>query len=319
MYPDKQKRGCAVIITVKNDAAALERTLLALQQQTRPPDEGVLAVAESQDGTKKVALAFAKKHPHWSVIPVASATRSLGRNLAVQATKQPLLAFTDAGCLPDKAWLENLLRPFSDPDCQVVSGLTLVQNDSPLAEAQGAFVLVPPEKIETHPLPATRNMAMRRSTFLQHKGFLAKLNFAEDFEFSRRLHRAGVLSVFAPEAIVFWEAPATPSRFFQMIYRLTLGDMQAGTWRKGHLTMWLRYLGFIALLAGLQTAGQNWRLSFLVTVFVYGCYLALKMLRFRFTRRASFFWAILLQVLADGAVLRGTLLGMLQRSRKKEV
>jgi len=319
MTPGKEKLGCTVVLTIKDDADALERTLLALEAQTQVPEEVILAVADSQDKTTAVAKVFAQKHPFVTVLAVGSATRSQGRNLAVQASHQEIIAFTDAGCLPEKNWLAELLKPFKDADTDLVSGLTVVANTSSFTEAQGAFVLVPPEKIEPHPLPATRNMAIRKALFLQHQGFREELNFAEDYEFARRLRASGIQSEFAPKAVVAWEARPTMSTYFAMIVRLTQGDIQAGTWRRGHATMWLRYLGFLLVVLVVSATTNSLATAILVTSVIYFGYLLIKLSRFRFTRRASYFWAILLQVLTDLAVLLGSAQGVWSRQRNRSL
>lgn len=317
MTPGKKKLGCTVVLTVMNDAAALARTLHTLETQTRLPEELILAVADSQDNTLGVAQNCAAKHSWVKILQVGKATRSQGRNLAVQGSSQKIIVFTDAGCLPEPEWLAELLVPFQNAETALVSGLTVVSNTSSFAEAQGAFVLVPPGKIDKHPLPATRNMALRKSTFLQHQGFREELNFAEDYEFARRLQTVGVHSEFAPQAVVAWEARDSIRDYFSMILRLTQGDIQAETWRRGHITMWLRYLvlfmlGFITFLV---TNSLISVISF--TTILYLGYLLLKLSRFQFSRSGSYFWAILLQVLTDMAVLLGSARGVWHRRRIK--
>lgn len=310
MAPGKKELGCSVVITVKNDAEALERTLRALLRQTRQPEEILLTVADSQDNTLAVAQTFAQEQRFIQVVCLGSATRSQGRNLGVEASTQDCIVFTDAGCVPDKNWLAELLAPFEKAETVLVAGLTKVDNTSSFAEAQGAFVLVPPEKIGNHPLPATRNMAVRKNLFLQHSGFRADLNFAEDYELARRLQTAGIRSVFAPKAIVAWEARSSLAAYFSMILHLTQGDIQAGTWRRGHATMWLRYLGLLALGVTAVALTTSLLAAAFLTSTLYLAYLVFKLTRFQFSRLASYFWAILLQVLTDMAVLLGSLQGL---------
>lgn len=317
MSPGKGKLGCAVVITVKDDAVALQKTLRLLAQQSRIPYEVVLTVADSSDSTLEVAKSWAQKFKQAKVIRIGAATRSEGRNRGVEETQQEIIVFTDAGCYPERDWLEQLLLPFKQPATSLVSGYTRVAHQTAFAEAQGVFVLVPLEKIDQHPLPATRNMALRRSVFEEVGGFQKELNFSEDFELARRLHKHGYKSFFAPLAIMEWQARSSILEFFQMIARLTRGDVVAGTWRLGHLSMWLRYTFFVLFfLAAFRLLGSG-SAALPLTGMLYAAYLGLKVFRFRFTRRASYFWAILLQMATDFAVLYGTFTGLLTHTRKK--
>lgn len=319
MTPGKQKLGCTVVLTVKDDAEALDRTLQSLAVQTHRPEELILAIADSQDATRSVAESFSQKHAFVKVLAVGPASRSLGRNLAVRESTQNIIVFTDAGCLPDKNWLFELLKPFQDPDVSLVSGLTVIANTSSFAEAQGAFVLIPRKNIGKHPLPATRNMAIRKQLFLQHQGFHSELNFAEDFEFARRLQASGVNSTFVPDARVAWEARSSIGAYFNMIVKLTQGDIQAGTWRRGHITMWLRYLVFLSFGTAMFAVTSSLSIATLSTAALYLIYLLFKLARFHFTRSASYFWAILLQVHTDFAVLLGSAQGVWNHQRNKFV
>jgi cellulose synthase/poly-beta-1,6-N-acetylglucosamine synthase-like glycosyltransferase len=314
MAPDKQKISVSLILTVKDDSVALQETLHSLEEQTRFPDEVILVLAESQDNTAEVARDWQKSQRNVRVVVKKYITRSQGRNLGAELAKHEILLFTDAGCLVEREWVKNISRPFSRSEVEFASGYTKGFQESAFQEAQAAFVLVPRNRIEQNPLPATRNMAIRKETFRKYRGFREDLNFAEDYEFARRLREAGIHAVFVADAEVSWKGRETLRDFFMMIVHLTRGDMLAGTWRNGHITMWARYLFFLGSFLLLWKV-SGFSLALLGTMMLYGLYLGLKCSHFRFLQKESFRWAILFQVLADCAVLSGTAIGIRERNR----
>ncbi len=308
---------CSIVVSVKNDAESLSRLLAALSNQTVIPFQVCLVIAKSDDETEAIAHDWKLPHSQVQVLPMeATATRSQARNLGASRTTGSVLVFTDAGCLPEVFWLEELLRPFEE-DAHLVSGLTLAEEVSAWDEAQARFVLVNPTQIEEHPHPATRNMAISRSAWEASGGFRSHLNFAEDYEFARRVRSQGLISTFASRAVVYWKPRESFSSFFSMILRLTAGDVQAGNIRFGVVTMWIRYV-FMTLFSlwCLFNVGMFRAVCALVALFLL--YSVLKQRKWHGLSPQARFWAFPLQLVSDVAVLSGSLLGLAWRKRNEE-
>ncbi len=294
------KQPISLVVTVKNDAAGLQRLLASLVEQTRLPEEVILVVADSTDQTLAVAQAWQPANIKVRVAVLPEANRSVGRNYGVNLAQHDLIVFTDAGCVPELTWLAELTAPFKDSKVKLVSGYTAGEGQNSWKEAQIPFVLVPLVKVEDHPLPATRNMAIRRTVFTDIGGFRADLNYAEDFELARRLRAAGIQAMFIPEAVVHWRPRATIGGFFRMIIHLTAGDITAGIIRPGLLTMWLRYLVFSAILLCQPIVG----------LILYLAYLIFKTAQQKFSYKKTYLVAMGLQIIGDLAVLVGSLIGV---------
>lgn len=304
----------SLIVTVKNDAPALIALLADIESQTLLPDEVILSIAPSGDDSLKIAQQWKPKKIQKKVLELeAGATRSRGRNAGVQASTGKIVCFTDAGCHLSPSWFEKIIHAFSLPETKLASGFTTYTKDSPQEEVQGAFTLVPLSKIEKYPLPATRNMAVRKEVFKFIGPFRDELNYAEDYEWSRRARKKGVHATFVPDAKVWWKPRHTWPAFWQMIFQLTRGDMLAATWRWGHLSMWMRYfmLLFISWLVYQNGAGVF--LAFLVFVALWTAYIGLKIFRLSFDTKNAILYLPLAQFLTDTAVLAGTVVGLLQK------
>lgn len=314
---DMAKMSTAIVITVKNDEVGLQKLLQRIAEQTVLPDEVIITVANSLDESLRVAQSWWCEGITVKVISLTKATRAYGRNIGVAKAKSEIIVFTDAGCVPEKNWLEELTIPFQSQTTKLVSGLTWVKSKNSWEEAQAPFVLVPPNQIPVHPLPATRNMAILKTVFLKHKGFHPDLNFAEDYEFARRLSSKNILAEFVPSAVVWWQPRANIPEFMSMIYRLTSGDIQARTWRLGHFTMMARYAVFLSL-PWFFSFWVDTKDSVMLSLLCYLFYICIKTVRFPYQNWKSYIWSPLLQLLTDLTILvsLGQALLRLKKSRK---
>jgi len=202
----------SVVVPCHAAARTLPRLLEGLRSQTLAParfeilladsgaDEGVQVVERTAQGWDGAELRPLK-------VPLDSGP-ALKRNLAVEAARGPLLAFTDADCVPDPEWLERGLAAFSD-SVGVVQGRTLPpagQRPEPLTH----WITV----IDDHGLFETCNIFYRRELFDSLGGFSERfyrrygVPFGEDADLGWRARRAG--AGFSFEAGVVVRHPVEP-------------------------------------------------------------------------------------------------------------
>jgi glycosyltransferase involved in cell wall biosynthesis len=192
----------SVIVPAYNAEATLGRCLVALQHQTRSPDEIIVVDDGSSDGTAELARRHGVR-----VVRQVNAGPAAARNAGAQAAQGDLLLFTDADCAPVRDWVERLIAPFSDPAVAGAKGVYRTVQAEPLAR----FVQIEYEDKydrmrgrERIDFVDTYSAAYRRDLFLQVGGFDTTFPTAsvEDQEFSFRLAEAGHWLVFVPDAFV---------------------------------------------------------------------------------------------------------------------
>ena len=218
-------RPVSVILTVKNEAAALPRLIESLRAQTVAPLQVVIADGGSTDATRTI-LARHAKELNLTVVECPGTNISQGRNAAIAHTQGELIASTDAGVRLDPRWLEEIVKPFDDtqpPD--VVSGFFEPDPQGAFEYALAATTL--PELDDIRPerfLPSSRSIAFRKSAWEKVGGYPEWLDYSEDLIFDFALQRNGFIFVFAPSARVYFRPRPNLTKFFSQYYSYSRGD-----------------------------------------------------------------------------------------------
>lgn len=177
----------SVILSVHDQADALRRNLPALLAQDYAPGYEVIVVDESSsDDTDDVLNLLKQKHTNLysTFIPESShylSRRKLALTLGIKAAKNEWLIFTDADCHPDSSsWLTTMAARFDD-GIDMVLGYT--RHDTNAPQHRQLWQLTMQRRAMRQALKGTaychcgHNLAVRKSVFMSHNGFLQNLKF----------------------------------------------------------------------------------------------------------------------------------------------
>lgn len=244
----------SVITTVKNEGQAVRPLLDALLQQTRLPDEVIVADGGSTDET----LAIVRDYQQWlplEIVLAPGSNISEGRNQAIAAAAGPIIAATDAGVVLSPLWLEELVRPIEQHGEAVVAGWFEADPFTDFEVVLGATVLPALHDVEpNHFLPSSRSVAFLKSAWEAAGGYPEWLDYSEDLVFDIALRERYGRFAFAPRAVAYFRPRPSLRTFFQQYYRYARGDGKANLWPKRHAIRYLTYL--VALPALLR---EIWR------------------------------------------------------------
>jgi lipopolysaccharide/colanic/teichoic acid biosynthesis glycosyltransferase/glycosyltransferase involved in cell wall biosynthesis len=222
----------SVIIPAYNAAQTIEECIEALLKQSVPREEYDVIVVDdgSTDGTATLARSYGVR-----VLTQHHCGPAAARNAgAGQATGEVLL-FTDADCAPMPTWIEEMTKPFSDPEVAGVKGTYLTRQ----RELVARFVQIEYEdkydrmaRQERIDFVDTYSAGYRRDIFLANGGFDTTFLTAsvEDQELSFRLARKGYKMVFAPQARVVHRHDVSLGKYVRRKFNI-------GYW-KALLTRW---------------------------------------------------------------------------------
>lgn len=251
----------SVIVTVYNEAGAIERLLSSLAAQTRRPDEVIICDGGSRDGTVALINEYARNHPgalpNLRILVEPGANISRGRNVAIAAAAGPIIAVTDAGVWLAPGWLAAITAPWAGggDGTLAVAGFFAPDVDGLFTTAMAATVLPLVEEIDPQRfLPSSRSVAFTKSAWAQAGGYPEWLDYCEDllFDFAINAQRPGLPTAFvwAPAAVAHFRPRSSLSAFWTQYFRYARGDGKADLWRKRHAIRYATYLVVLPALLG---------------------------------------------------------------------
>ncbi len=257
------RRPVSVIMTVYNEAATIEQVLNSLLDQSLPPAEVVIVDGGSTDRTLELVAGFGRLAGSKGAVKIRCISRpganiSVGRNAAIAAASNELIAVTDAGTRLPADWLEQLTAPFARPGTQAVAGFFRADPDpaSVFQIALGATVLPVADEIQPDQfLPSSRSVAFTRSAWHQAGGYPEWLDYCEDLIFDLNMIDQGIKFSWQPSALVLFAPRPSLGAFWQQYYKYARGDGKAGLFLKRHLLRYGIYL--VGIPSGLWLAGKQ--------------------------------------------------------------
>lgn len=243
----------AVVIPTMNRAEQLERTLQALEGQTRAGFDIVVV-----DDSPEVDQNLERRAAEGSLSVIRGPRRGLShaRNLGWRATSTETVVFLDDDCLPDGDWAEEFERALTDhPEASFVSGF-VGEHEPP--EGDYVPVTISPVIREgvkrgrwTKPweIGFTLCMAIRRQTLESLEGFDERLGpgvkefpSSEDMDFNYRFLKAGGVAYVTPRIRAMhdqWRSTTELPKHFRgyaagvagfAMKHLRSGDVLGGLW-----------------------------------------------------------------------------------------
>jgi len=206
-----------VVIAGHSEADSIERCVLGMHEQSRPPDEIIVVSDGSTDNMPEVLADLQRR----GLIDQAHSTnlrcgKAAAVNLAERWTTGDILINIDCDCSFDRHALKHILSPFADPAVGAVSGNILARNDRtgliPAFQAieylisislgKQAAGLIDQVVCASGAFGAFRMTALRAGNGLDVGG-------GEDLDLTLKLRKAGWKIHFADAAICYTDVPDT--------------------------------------------------------------------------------------------------------------
>ena len=125
----------SVIVPARDEEALLPGLLESLEKQTMRNFEIVLIDDRSSDDTGQIMEDFKGKHGEKVIVvhntrdPFDLNGKQHALEIGVQAATGDILLFTDSDCVTSPAWVEGMLRYYSDPSVGLVFGQIVLAAD----------------------------------------------------------------------------------------------------------------------------------------------------------------------------------------------
>ncbi len=223
----------SVIIPVRNEESKICTCLEAILCQSVLPIEIIVVDGHSTDNT----VANAKKYPI-NLFFEEYHTRAGANNIGIENARGELIAFTDADCIPDKNWLQNLIKEFNEEIVGVggrvinigygiwENSINFVYNTF-LGSANSVQGRIFENKKFVSSISGSNSIYRKRDLIKVGK-FNVYLKTAEDTELNKRLLALGKL-LYTPHAIIFHKHQRGLSDFCKRMYQYGQGRANVNT------------------------------------------------------------------------------------------
>jgi len=175
----------SIIIAARNEEKYLPLLLEKLVNLDYPKENYEIIIADdrSSDNTTKIIKKFQKDHPNIRYVKIIVEKKDIvgkegALEAAIQISKYEILAFTDADCLPNKNWLSEINRHFSNQIDFVTGYSPLILKKNKFLDFLKNFERATHFAVVAGSLGlnwkitcAARNMAYRKSLFEKVNGF----------------------------------------------------------------------------------------------------------------------------------------------------
>lgn len=220
----------ALVTTVYNEESNIRKFLSSYLKQTLHADEFVILDGGSTDNTVSILKEFSNTYPSLNLKIIVDEKCSKkfskgaiakGRNIAISNTLKSTdyIVVTDAGCLLDQKWLEEIVKPF-DEGADLVCGYysILVENDF---DRKYSKIFLP--KNDDF-LPSSRSFAFKKECWKAVGGYPEETYTAEDTFFDLKLLDMKYKMHRAPKAIVYWKIAKDENDLRKKIFAYGYGE-----------------------------------------------------------------------------------------------
>ena len=217
----------SVVIAGHNEEDSIERCVVSLREQSRPPDEFIVV----SDGSIDRMPAKLQDLQRRGLIQEAHCThmragKSAGFNLGAGRATGNIIVNVDFDCTFDRNAIRDIIAPFADPKMGGVAGNILVRNPDAslitscqaieylisISQGKQTANLMDQMTCVSGAFGAFRRVALERVGGLDAGG-------GEDLDVTLKLRTAGWKALFAPDAICYTEVPTTLEALVRQRFR----------------------------------------------------------------------------------------------------
>ncbi|MBV9487502.1 MAG: glycosyltransferase family 2 protein [Frankiaceae bacterium] len=224
----------SVILPVLNEAKYLRAAVGSILEQDYPGEiEVVLALGPSKDSSNKVAAELAERDPRVSYVHNPTGRTPAGLNLAVAATRYPIVARVDGHSHIPRDYIGNAVELLERTGADNVGGLMSAKGETDLEQAIATAMT---SKIgvgnapfhvggEEGPADTVYLGVFRRTALDRVGGYDEDFVRAQDWEMNYRIRSTGGTVYFSPKLSVSYRPRSSLSALSQQYFHY-------GRWRR---------------------------------------------------------------------------------------
>ncbi|HPB24649.1 MAG TPA: glycosyltransferase [Bacteroidales bacterium] len=264
----------SVVICARNEYYNLEKNLPLILEQDYPDFEVIVVNDESDDDTNDLLCDLAIKYPRLVVLKTQKNKncfpgKKFSLSLGIKSAHNDIVLLTDADCAPKSPdWIRQMQAPFSNSKISIVLGYGAYAQKKGLLNklirfdtVSIALLYFAMAKAKMPYMGVGRNLAYRKSLFIQSKGFVSHYHISsgdDDLFINQNATCKNTAIVFSPESHTVSEPKTNFSSWvLQKKRHLTTGRYYK-LWHKLLLTLWpATTVAFYLLAAAIMVFNCN--------------------------------------------------------------
>lgn len=225
--------GVSYVMPVLNEVEHIEAAIDGITAQDYDGEyEIILAVGPSVDGTNAVIEAMAAADPHIRSIPNELGSTPAGLNVAIRASKYPIVIRVDAHSVLPTDYTRIAVRVLEETGADNVGGIMLAEGRTPFEKAV-AHAYGSAEGLGGTPLHVGGKAGPAKTVYLgvfnrerliEVGMFDEEIKRGQDWELNRRFRAGGGLVWFTPELKVVYRPRSSLSKLLRQF-------VSTGIWR----------------------------------------------------------------------------------------
>jgi len=244
----------SIIVPVYNGALTIEECIKSLLNLEYPEDKYEIIIVDNN--STDTTLEIVKKYPV-KLFHDGKQSSYAARNLGIKNAKGEIVAFTDADCIVDKMWLEQMVKNFEDETTAGVGGEILAYNPKNIVEhyLDKSDILSQKSSFDCKfvnlkmPFIATANAAYKMEILNEIGAFDDSFTSGGDVDLAWRITFKGYRIVYEPKALVYHRHRRTLYGLLKQVFRY--GKGHAKLFKKHNLVFSKRYkidiLGYLSI------------------------------------------------------------------------
>jgi len=228
-FPGQPPQPVSVIICAHDEEANLRELIPLLLLQDHPEFEIIIVEDRGNDGTYDYLLSATKEKEHLKMVrvvylPEHITGKKFALTLGIKAAKYDWVLLTDADCRPDSnRWLEYMSGRFNGT-CQIVLGFSAYEKRPGLLNSFIRFETfltgiqyIGMARVGLPYMGVGRNLAYRKSLFLDNKGFNTHLGLAggdDDLFVNEHARKRNTTTAIGKGALVYSKPKTTWREFY---------------------------------------------------------------------------------------------------------
>ncbi len=216
---------CSLIMILYNEGKTIKEEIKSFLNQARVPDEIVIVDSLSKDNTAKIIKSFKSRKIK---LIEKKADIGTGRNIAIKKAKHEIILVTDGGCVLEKNWVKEMMKPFEENGSDVVGGIFLPMTKNVFEKAQGAVICKSPNEIDEKKfIPSSRSFGFKKKVWEDVGGYPKHEIGGEDTRFVLNIIEKGYKIKITKKAIVYWRMRPL-KKFIRQFYLYAKGEVRTG-------------------------------------------------------------------------------------------